>query len=403
MEETRKTSRKGWKIAVVALLLLIAVGVTAVVGLWHNELATLLSFEMLQPADPDHRDGAVYQMEVQGNYYFPEFLEQGGASNDRELIGFVTQSITKGLIPMKIETTTIGCAAFTAQTAEGNALFGRNYDFDPTNTCIVTTHPTDGRHASVSTVDLQFLGIDEERGVEGMMDRINCLAAPYAPLDGVNDAGVACAILMTMQGPDGGVVATDQQTEKPDITSTTLLRLILDYADSVEEAVELAAAYDLHDSTHTSFHYMVADSTGRSAILEWTAGTDGTDTDGAARTLHVYYNDEDAELGTWEAESDFQWLTNFVVVPDYYEDPAARTGFDRYQSLYEDLSGCGGVVADTDQAMGFLQTIGRRVWPNSTGVTVHSAVFDLKNCTMHWVANEHYDDPAYCYTFSAVQ
>ena len=41
-------------------------------------------------------------------------------------------------------------------------------------------------------------------------------------------------------------------------TATTLLRLILDYADSVEEAVEIASAYDLHDSANTSYHYMVA-------------------------------------------------------------------------------------------------------------------------------------------------
>ena len=38
--------------------------------------------------------------------------------------------------------------------------------------------------------------------------------------------------------------------------------MILDYADSVEEAVELVEKYDLHDSAKTGFHYMIADSTG---------------------------------------------------------------------------------------------------------------------------------------------
>ena len=33
----------------------------------------------------------------------------------------------------------------------------------------------------------------------------------------------------------------------------------------------LAQQYDLHDSASSCFHYMVADSTGRSAILEWVA------------------------------------------------------------------------------------------------------------------------------------
>ena len=34
-------------------------------------------------------------------------------------------------------------------------------------------------------------------------------------------------------------VPTDVKTDKPDITSTTMLRLILDYADDVEEAVNI--------------------------------------------------------------------------------------------------------------------------------------------------------------------
>ena len=67
---------------------------------------------------------------------------------------------------------------FTAQTEDGDQLFARNYDFAKTNTCLVFTDPGDGRHASISTVDLQFLGIDTDADVEGLMDRITCLAAP---------------------------------------------------------------------------------------------------------------------------------------------------------------------------------------------------------------------------------
>ena len=72
------------------------------------------------------------------------------------------------------------------------------------------------------------------------------------PLDGVNDAGVACGIFMSYQG-EGKGTPTDTQTDRPDLTSTTLLRLILDYADSVEDAVALAEQYDLHDSASSCF------------------------------------------------------------------------------------------------------------------------------------------------------
>ena len=149
--------------------------------------------------------------------------------------------------------------------------------------------------------------------VEGLRHKITCLAAPYAPLDGINEKGLSCGIFMSYQGGeldengDEITVATDQQTDKPDITSTTMMRAMLDYCATVEEAVAFVQQYDMHDSAQTSFHYMIADATGASAILEWTNGTDDTDNDGSARTLNVIYNDDDARIGADEdAAKDYQ-------------------------------------------------------------------------------------------------
>lgn len=243
--------------------------------------------------------------------------------------------------------------------------------------------------------------MDVDSDVEGLMDRIICLAAPYVPLDGINDAGVSCGIYMTYQG--GTTVATDQNTDKPDFTSTTLLRLILDYADDVDEAVEIARSYDLHDSAGTSYHYMVADASGRSVILEWVAGTDATDGDGVARELVVHYNDADAYVGEWEAGADYQWITNFIVNPGYYEgvDSSEQKGYDRYEQLYLELSGRNGIVADEQEAMDILAVVGRRSWKNDdgNGCTVHSVVYNLTEKTMLWVSNENYDDPTAVFTF----
>ena len=150
------------RLACVLAALVIALAV-AVFALWHNELATLSSLKKLSDRDEAHRDGAVYQLNVSGGYYFDDFLAQGGASTDSELISFITQSITKGIIPMNIKTSTIACSAFTADTQSGDRVFGRNYDFSATNTAIVYTNPGKGRHASYSTIDLSFLGLDKDR------------------------------------------------------------------------------------------------------------------------------------------------------------------------------------------------------------------------------------------------
>ena len=380
--------------ALVALVIALAV---AVFALWHNELTTLASFQKLSDRDEAHRDGAVYQINFSGDYFFDEFLSQGGASNDAELISFVTRSITKGIIPMHIKTSSIACSAFTADTQSGDRVFGRNYDFSATNTAIVYTDPGEGRHASYSTIDLSFLGLDADKDVETIGQKFLTLAAPYVPLDGINDAGVACGIFMSYQG-EGKGTPTDTQTDRPDITSTTLLRLILDYADSVEDAVALAQQYDLHDSASSCFHYMVADSTGRSAILEW-VGTDADhDADGAQRQLNVLWNDTDALSDS----ADWQVVTNFIKTPGYYDGTTAeRKGLDRYEHLTAALRETDGIVADKDAAMDLLASVGRRTWNNddSNSNTVHSVVYDLTDKSVLWVGNEHYGEEAYTFEF----
>ena len=380
--------------ALAALVIALAV---AVFALWHNELATLASFQKLSDRDEAHRDGAVYQINFSGDYFFDEFLSQGGASNDAELISFVTRSITKGIIPMHIKTSSIACSAFTADTQSGDRVFGRNYDFSATNTAIVYTDPGEGRHASYSTIDLSFLGLDADKDVETIGQKFLTLAAPYVPLDGINDAGVACGIFMSYQG-EGKGTPTDTQTDRPDITSTTLLRLILDYADSVEDAVALAQQYDLHDSASSCFHYMVADSTGRSAILEW-VGTDADhDTDGAQRQLNVLWNDTDALSDS----ADWQVVTNFIKTPGYYDGTSAEMkGLDRYEHLAAALRETDGIVADKDAAMDLLASVGRRTWDNddSNSNTVHSVVYDLTDKSVLWVGNEHYGEEAYTFEF----
>ena len=395
-------------LAAILLVLVALVGAAAIV--WRNEIATVANFRKIADRNDAHQDGAVYRMDVSGDFYFDDFLAQGGASSDSELIDFITNSITRGLIDMTIQESEIACSAFTAVTPAGDRIFARNYDFSKTNTALVFTDPGNGRYKSFSTVDLQFLGMDADRDVEGLMNKITCLAAPYAPLDGVNEKGLSCGIFMSYQGgelDENGeqiTVATDQQTDKPDITSTTMMRAMLDYCATVDEAIAFVEQYDMHDSAQTSFHYMVADATGASAILEWTNGTDLTDNDGSQRTLKVIYNDQDDAIGTREAASDYQVITNFVLQPGYYDGVPAeeKKGADRYDRLYEELQKTNALVADEQGAMDILSIVGRRSWNNddSNGCTVHSAVYNLTKKSVLWVSNENYDDPTAIYTFS---
>ena len=394
----------------VGVVAIATAGVATLYGIWGKELNSISSIKEIIPAHPENKAGKVYEMTMDGGYYFDEFIEQGGVSNDTDLIQFIVDNITKGIIPISMEAPEVGCSSFTTIDENGNHLFGRNYDFASTSSLILHTNPGNGRHASISSVDLQFLGLGD--GINGLIDNLTAIAAAYAPLDGMNDAGVSCGIYMSYQGPGDLSYSTDQQTEKPDLTSTTMLRMILDYADDVDEAVELVQKYDFHDSANSSFHYMVADKSGKSAILEWVNEneTDSTDIDGTKRVLKVYYNDKDKMLGEDEAQNNFQYITNFIVTPGYYanETQEDMKGLDRYNYIKETINPDGSNTEghfSKEQSLKLLEDLGRRKWNQTVGsdsnnITVWSVLYDLDNLEATWISNEEFGEEGSVFTFS---
>ncbi|MDE6868937.1 MAG: linear amide C-N hydrolase [Clostridia bacterium] len=402
----------------VSITLAVIIVIAAVFGitvgcLWGDVISSVSSIKHLQARNDANEEGSVYSMNVKGGFYLDKFVKNGGASTDSELINFITSNITKGLMKVEIGESDVNCSAFTALTPENDVLFARNYDFAKTNVCItICNSPGKGRYKSFSTVDMNYIGIDTESDLSGLMDKITCFAAPYTPLDGMNEMGLSCAIFMSYQGEnydlnESGTVATDQNDpNKPDFTSTTMQRMILDYCATVDEAVELISSYNLHDSAKSSFHYMIADASGKSAILEWLPeenATDKSDNDGSARVLKVLYNTDDMYSGLrGGADFDYQWITNFVVNDhkNYYESNDDKAGWDRYQYIYDNLNENNGVIEDEIAAMQILKAVGRRTWNGGGGVTVHSVVYNLTDKTVRWVANENFDKPGATYTYS---
>ena len=394
----------------VGVIAIASIGAGTVYGIWGKELNSISSIREIIPEHPQNRAGKVYGMTMDGDYYFDEFISQGGVSNDNELIQFIIDNITKGIIPISMDAPEVGCSSFTVIDENGNNLFGRNYDFSTTSSMILHTNPGNGRHASISSVDLQFLGLGD--GINGLMDKLTAIAAAYVPLDGMNDAGVSCGIYMSYQGPGEESYSTNQMTDKPDLTSTTMLRMILDYADSVDEAVDLVKQYDFHDSANSSFHYMIADKTGKSAILEWVNEdeTDSTDIDGTKRVLKVHYNNQDEDLGIDEANNNFQYVTNFIVTPGYYDNESLNDmkGLDRYNYIKRTINPDGTNTEGNftkEESISLLKDLGRRNWnqtvgADSNGITVWSVLYDLDNLEATWISNEEFNNEGSVFTFS---
>lgn len=136
------------------------------------------------------------------------------------------------------------CTTFAAQTEDGDKVFARNYDYDKSGIAIVKTDPGNGFHKSISCVDLSKILIEVDQDLTPI-HKMLMLATPYVAMDGMNDAGLSCAILVTRQCEDAEAkvakaVGTDQNTEKPDTSPTSFMRQMLDMASSVDEAVEIA-------------------------------------------------------------------------------------------------------------------------------------------------------------------
>ena len=248
---------------ILAGILLAGVLFFTVGGLWmFGEI--LKAVNTVQPLE-----SGLYAMEFTGDYGFDAFLERGGASSDEAVAGYLTEFLSRGFY--KAETTVstgdFGCSTVCVKNRGGNVVFGRNYDWAPCRAIIVHTVPRQG-YASVSTCCLDFLGFGEDHRPDGsVMERMLTLAAIYVPLDGMNEKGLMVADLIA-----GDDEVTHQDTGKTDLTTTTAIRLLLDRAATVDEAVALLEQYDMHSSIGSAHHLSIADASGKSVVVEYIGG-----------------------------------------------------------------------------------------------------------------------------------
>lgn len=214
-------------------------------------------------------ENGLYSMEYRGDYGFDEFLTRGGASSDSEVANYLVTFLSHGFYTSEadVQPGGFGCSTICTADEQGVVFFGRNYDWAECRAIIVHTVPENG-YESISTCCLDFLGFDEGYTPDGsMLERMQTLAAMYVPLDGMNEKGLVVADLMA-----GDDEETHQQTEKPDLTTTTAIRLLLDRAATVDEAITLLCQYDMNSSIGAAHHLSIADASGKSVVVEYVDG-----------------------------------------------------------------------------------------------------------------------------------
>ncbi len=95
-------------------------------------------------------------VKYEGDYGFDAFLANGGATSDAQVAEFLTQNVLSNTNTIAFEGMSFGCSTISAKDEKGNALFGRNFDWNTCNAMIVQCEPING-YASISTVNTDFI------------------------------------------------------------------------------------------------------------------------------------------------------------------------------------------------------------------------------------------------------
>jgi penicillin V acylase-like amidase (Ntn superfamily) len=219
------------------------------------------------------------------------------------------------------------CSLFAALGNENNHIFGRNFDWEYSPGLLLFTDPPDG-YASVSMVDIAYLGFDEKNA--GRLSELTLteltplLDAPNWPFDGMNERGLVIGMAAVPPSP----MLSDPQ--KPSIGSLQIMRQVLDQAGDLEEAQTILENFNIEFSGGPVLHYLIADTSGEAVLVEFFQGE-----------MHIIPNDN-----PWHQ------ATNFII--SAYEDPQGQCR--RYDKISDMMQTTGGNI-NTQSAADLLSEV----------------------------------------------
>jgi len=308
-------------------------------SLTEDEIATLTSLVRLD-------DYPLYSMRYQGEYAFPVISETGQVRNERATLG---QSW--------------GCALFAALGDPQQRLYGRNFDWNYSPALLLFTDPPDG-YASVSMVDMEYLGFEPQQLTQlsdlTLEERRPLLYAPALPFDGMNEMGVAVGMAAV---PPGDMRPNSQ---KQTVGELGVIRLILDQAASVDEAVKILGSYNI-DMGEVPLHYLIASISGDSVLVEFFQGE-----------MHVFQN-----------EVPWQLATNFLVAGTDGQTQGQCLRYDHISQRLEELEG----RSTVGEALRILDEVSQGNSGSETS-TQWSVVYDMGSGEVHIVMGQEYSSGA---------
>lgn len=317
--------------------------------------------------------GRIYEINYTEDYKLDAALD-ADIDGVPALLGFVMQNLldVQSTKPQAVSYDA-GCSAFACpDKTSGDFLMGRNFDFnhidattgERTMIPVIAVHTAPkGGKKSVSFVDGLFIGYKSGFYTDGKSDLSMLMALPYVLLDGINEDGFAICVLKL-----DGKPTKQEQPGKKKIFTTVAMRMLLDRASTVKEAVEMLKQYNMcMDSDPASYHYLMADATGDFAIVEYT----NSDLEQHPDKMEVHTGDD-----AW------RYVTNFYVSPSMADTDHgfnhSTHGMARYLTLRDRLAQLNYRTTPAE-AFALLQDVaqGPEHPELSTGFTQWSEVYNL--------------------------
>ena len=342
----------------------------------HNPAAYIKNADklaMLRSMNDKDGMGRLYEIDYTADYKLDAVL-QSGCTETTQLFRYIAYLLYDS-IPSNQAKVSLGegCSAFAVPEAvNGNFLMGRNYDYRHSTSTgyqdiaaiLVHTAPKDGKR-SFSMVDGLNLGYAKGFYTDGITDLSLLMGLPYAALDGINEDGFAIGVLSLNENQ------TNQQSGKPRIGTTTAIRMLLDRASTVKEAIEMLKAYDMdmRGSGRSNYHYFMADATGDYAIVEYTR----PEGDAIPRVMEVLTGNDTLRC-----------VTNFYVSPTMVgttDGWGSEHGKHRYEALRSTLL-TNNYALKEDNAMTLLQDVSQPPTEELTSQTQWSALYNLTEKTL---------------------
>lgn len=319
-------------------------------------------------------EGYLYYMDYTKDYYSPE------VKNGLEKVGYISS----------------GCSTFFTHNTEGEPITCRNYDYPHrvseedrslTGLNIILHCKPEGKYESIALADavwidesnllLQKGGPDMTGFKEDLLDIL-----PYECMDGINEKGLCVSVLRVD-------IKEGEQPGRIPVSSSMMLRYMLDDCANVDEAVQKIETDDLVPEDWQDCHFMVADAEGRSVVIESRNSEVSVIPSDICTNFYLgsddmedsYRKDKLREKAVKMIDVNMTSDYHYGYGHGYHRFVAIAALLDRYQDTKKEERY---TLMPESSAMAILQSVAQNPYTNASGIsmTQYSAIYNNEKKTV---------------------